>query len=410
VAVAFSRTLRSIEADGFGRSKGTIAVVTLLGAVWGMWFVFARVTVVEVSDRARLEVDRAAHSVEAPVSGRITATHLDLGAEVKQGDSLVEIDSEALHLARNEESARLQAVVEQIRALEDEVASEEIALRDQRRVAQTKIDEARARLKEVQSAAEYSEQEAARVARLHESGLASEAEKQKLKADAEQRRAVADGAQLVIGRIESEQRAAETERRARLSRLRGEVATLGGQKAMSTVSLDRLKHDIELRSVRAPVAGRIGEIAPVRAGAFVKEGDRLGAVVPTGDVRIVAEYQPSSAVGRIRPGQRARMRPDGFPWTQYGSLNAVVSRVASEPRSNQIRVELAVSPNAASGIPLQHGLPGMLEVEVDRISPALLVLRAAGREVAAPAQSTDTNPADSRRDRDRVETPTSARP
>ena len=31
------------------------------------------------------------------------------------------------------------------------------------------------------------------------------------------------------------------------------------------------------------------------------------------------------------------------------------------------------------GIPLEHGLPGSTEVEVERVSPALLVLRAAGQ-------------------------------
>ena len=35
-------------------------------------------------------------------------------------------------------------------------------------------------------------------------------------------------------------------------------------------------------------------------------------------------------------------------------------------------------------IPLQHGLPGTVEVEVDRVSPAALVLRHAGRMLSTP--------------------------
>ena len=117
---------------------------------------------------------------------------------------------------------------------------------------------------------------------------------------------------------------------------------------------------------------------------MVREGDRLAAVVPRGELQVVADFLPPSALGRIRPGQPARLRLEGFPWTQYGSLAATVSRVASEVRNGRIRVELSVDSNGASPIPLQHGLPGTVEVEVERVSPATLVLRAAGKLLARP--------------------------
>jgi pyruvate-ferredoxin/flavodoxin oxidoreductase len=96
------------------------------------------------------------------------------------------------------------------------------------------------------------------------------------------------------------------------------------------------------------------------------------------------EFLPPAALGRIRPGQPARLRLQGFPWTQYGSIGAMVSDVASEVRDGRVRVELVIDPRAASPIPLQHGLPGTVEVEVERVSPATLTLRAAGQLVAAP--------------------------
>jgi membrane fusion protein (multidrug efflux system) len=156
---------------------------------------------------------------------------------------------------------------------------------------------------------------------------------------------------------------------------------------VSAAALGRLEHEIDLRRVRAPVKGRLGDVATLRVGAVVKEGDKLGAVIPTGDIRIVADYTPGSAVGRIRPGQSARMHPEGFPWTQYGSLRATVERVANEPRSGRIRVELVVARDPGGAIPLQHGLPGTLEIEVDRVSPAVLVLRSAGGRFSAPASA-----------------------
>jgi membrane fusion protein (multidrug efflux system) len=60
--------------------------------------------------------------------------------------------------------------------------------------------------------------------------------------------------------------------------------------------------------------------------------------------------------------------------------------VAGEIRNGKVRVELAVLAGNAAGnsrIPLQHGIPGSVEIEVERISPAVLLLRSAGQAVGA---------------------------
>lgn len=66
---------------------------------------------------------------------------------------------------------------------------------------------------------------------------------------------------------------------------------------------------------------------------------------------------------------------------------ATVANVAGEPRNGQVRVEFTIHPSPASQIPLQHGLPGTVEVEVDRLSPATLVLRAAGKLLHQPSEN-----------------------
>src|SRR5262249_49022544 len=154
---------------------------------------------------------------------------------------------------------------------------------------------------------------------------------------------------------------------------------LRGQVSMTTSTTRSLENEIERRRIRAPVDGRLGEVAELRVGSFVDEGQKLGAIVPSGRLRVVAEFAPSSALGRIKPHQVARLRLVGFPWTEYGSVPAVVQTVASEVRDGTVRVELAFQQQPTSAVPFQHGLPGTVEVEVERLSPATLVLRAAGR-------------------------------
>lgn len=375
-----------MESDSHRPSLLALGFVALLAAGWALWFFGAQVAVVAVAETARLEVDRAAHAIEAPVAGTITAAHLELGQKVRGGDVLVELDSEALRLSVEAERARGAAAARQIEALRAELATAEKVIVQRREVATAKADEARAHTHEADAVAILSESERDRSLRLQREGLASEGDATRAKAEAEQRRAVADGARLAVARLESEQRATDSEGDLGLSRIRRELAELEGQEAISRATLAELEHAILLRRIRAPVDGELGEVATLRVGSVVKEGDQLGAVVPRGKVRIVAEFLPADAVGRVRTGQNARLRPDGFPWTEYGTLSATVQRVANEPRSGRIRVELEVRAPSSSRIPIQHGLPGALEVEIERVSPAVLVLRAAGQRLSAPSQ------------------------
>jgi membrane fusion protein (multidrug efflux system) len=98
----------------------------------------------------------------------------------------------------------------------------------------------------------------------------------------------------------------------------------------------------------------------------------------------------------VHTGQSARLRMFGFPWTKYGMLLAEVDRVGNEPKDGLIRVELVLRSPQRTNIPLQHGLPGSAEVEVERVSPFALVLDAAGRflmSVQGSAESATPNPA-----------------
>ncbi|MFP2933498.1 HlyD family efflux transporter periplasmic adaptor subunit, partial [Pyxidicoccus sp. 3LG] len=143
---------------------------------------------------------------------------------------------------------------------------------------------------------------------------------------------------------------------------------------------------LDRRVVRAPADGVIGETSSVRVGAQVKAGDRLATVVAGGDVRIVAQFSPATALGRVRAGHRARMRLEGFSWTEFGMLEATVVAVASEARDGLVRVELSVD-EMPPGIPLEHGLPGTVDIAVEQSTPMRLVLRSLGRGLEAPPRA-----------------------
>ena len=384
MSTAFSRAMRTLESDGFGRSlAGLLLSVVLLG-LWAAWFFLGRVDRYEVTDTARLEVERASTALQAPADGRVAASHLTLGKEVKAGEILLELDANAERLQLQEEQARVSAIPRQIDGLHAEMQAAEQARRDEQQASSAAVDQARAQQREVEANAQFAEQDAERLRRLRADGLIPERDYVRSRADAQSRRASSDGFQAQITRLTREQRTRETDREVRLRQIQEEVTRLEAQRTASAATIDRLRYEIEQRVVRAPIDGRLGDVEILRAGSVVSQGDKLCSIVPSGEVKVIAEFPPASAIGRVRPGQPARLRLQGFPWTQYGSIAATVESVGSEVRDGRVRVELAIDPHNHTTIPIQHGLPGSVEVQVEQVSPATLALRAAGRLVTSP--------------------------
>lgn len=391
MSTGFSRTLRSLRAENWGMPSAAILIAGCLVGAWFAWANWARVTLYEVSNSARLEVDRAAYPIQSPIAGRISASYRVVNREVKTGDVLVELDASAERLQLREEQARIAALGPELEALRRQAGAEERARDDERQAADAAAEEARADARQAEAPARYARLEEQRLNELRSSGLIPERELQRGKADALQSQAAVERQRLSIVRLQQEQRTKESEREARMRRLEGDITHLEGQLSTGHATVERLKNELERRLVRAPVSGRIGEAAVLRPGSFIDEGDRIGAIVPSGKLMVVAQFPPPAALGRIRPGQLAQLRLEGFPWMQYGTVRARVEQVAGEVRDGTVRVELAVASNRPIHIPLQHGLPGSVEIEVERVAPISLAMRHAGQILSASRSAFSSN-------------------
>jgi membrane fusion protein (multidrug efflux system) len=372
--------LRALDADGMSPALLGVLLIAVLGGVWSTWLVLARVPVYQISQAARLEVERV-HPIASPVTGRLVSTALVLGRDVKVGDVLLEIEAEREKLETAEERARLSTVSGEITALEREVHAEEDALDQSLRAASAELEEAKQRLSAAEAAATQADEHVRRSQLLASQGLVSAADAEKARAEGQARRAEVAAARAGIDKLRAEQRVAERGRRGRLASLLRERVSLDGLRTATASTVARREREAERRRVRAPVSGRLGDVNPVQIGALVREGELIAAIVPGGTVRAVADFA-APALGRLRQGQRARLRLDGFSWTQYGHVDATVTRVASETREQRVRVELAVHRSAASQIPLRHGMPGVAEIEVERVAPLALLVRSLGRTIS----------------------------
>lgn len=389
MAITFSRSVRSLEADRGRVVLWSLPIAAALLAGWASWLFFARVALYESSSSARLEVEQAAFSIQAASAGMIEHIHLSVGHAVAAGDVLIELDAAPLHLEREQEQARLEGLVAQLAALKEEIAAHHRALLESGEAGVLALDEARARHLEAQAAERFAREQEAYVAELLNQGNASDSEFRRARAEAEQRAAATEAARIAIPRLAKDLEMAESERRAALDTLSRERQRLQGEAGSTRGAISRLDHAIARQRICAPVDGVVAELAELRRGTYVREGERVGAILPTGSTRVVAYFTPAAAMGRVRTGQTARVRLDGFPWSQFGTLSAQVRDVAREVRDDLVRVELALVDSQVTTIPLEHGLPGVVEVEVERVSPVSMILRIAGmRRTAEPASRT----------------------
>jgi membrane fusion protein (multidrug efflux system) len=355
--------------------------------MWMGWFFLARVALYEVSAEARLEVGREPHEVMSLVSGRVSRSTVELDREVDEGELLVELDADEVRFELEDKRAEVTGLSEQLEQLRREIVAQNQALADSRLAAQASLEEFRARYQEALEIARFAEQEAGRKESLHDDGLLARAEADSARTEHRQKIKSAEALQRSLDRMEGDRRIAISEKEAEVVALQGRAAEIESSMRRLEANIAGLEYDVSLHSVRAPVSGRIGERTSLRVGEFVEKGQHLGTVIPAGEIRVVAEFAPHRVLGRVQPGQPAKLRLSGFSWVQYGSVPATVTRVGKEPHNGTVRVELALDDPGAFPVSLSHGLPGILEVEVEHVSPAALVMRAAGGLVSAPVPS-----------------------
>lgn len=371
----FDRTTRALAAD---RGPGLVVLLGLMALLlaWGGWLVGGSLTLYESASAARVSADGVARLL-APVSAVVAEVPGALGAPVEAGALIVQLDDRALRLELAAAQAQVEGLSAQLSAVGAALDAESAGRAAGEGAERAGLEAARASLEEARVRTAEALQAVDRLTALRGQSAASAAELDEAVAELQARQA---RERVLAGQLEQasrllQQRALEgvaSERRAAEARVE-----LERQLRAAQAEVLRLEQLIAERALRTPVAGTLGELAPLAPGQRVEAGALLAVVVPPTAPVIEARFLPERAVGRVQPGQAARVRIVGAAGGSLGARLARVEQVGSEPGPDGlVPVRLRFD---TPGEDLHHGLLAEVEVEVETTRPLTLLVRAAGQ-------------------------------
>lgn len=85
-----------------------------------------------------------------------------------------------------------------------------------------------------------------------------------------------------------------------------------------------------LMRLRAPVTGTVQQLAVHTVGGVVTPAQPLLSVVPENEPLEVEATVLNQDIGFVRPGQRATIKVESFPYTRYGYIEGVVESVSHD--------------------------------------------------------------------------------
>jgi membrane fusion protein (multidrug efflux system) len=260
------------------RSKKIIGVVLCLAAIGivGAGWAWARSDGPISTDNAYVRGDVT--SLAPKVSGYVTAVEVRDNQTVRAGDLLFRIDDADYRARLAQVDANVEAAVARLRNID----------------AETELQGSLIRQAQAQRRANTAELDLAAKASDRRRRLIDESETARTRAEA--------GLSAATAGVDAQQK--------RIVVLAAQRDAAIAAIAQAQAARDLARIDLESTVVRAPVGGVVGN-RQVRVGRLVAPGAPLLDIVPVQDVWVVANFKETQ-LERIRPGQRVRIRVDGY--------------------------------------------------------------------------------------------------
>lgn len=275
-------------------------------------------------------------SVGSTLTGRVARVNVDEGAQVRQGDVLLQL-----------ETAELQAAVAQARAAERQAEARLAGLRSTGRTA------AGAQLAQSQATLRAAEAEQARTQQLVAQGFVSEAR--------------LDEVRRTVDVARAQQTSAQAQTRA-IQDSGTDVAQAQAQLAQALAATAAAQQRLAQASVLAPTDARV-LLRKVEPGQIVQPGAALMSLALSGPTQLVAQVD-ERFLDQLRGGQQAMVVADAFPGQPFAARVLSIAPAVDAQRG-AIEVKLALVQDAPGF--LREDMTLSVEVETARRERALVV-------------------------------------
>lgn len=283
-------------------SIGLLVLVALLA-----WLAYYLTTgrYLQQTNNAYLQADAVA--VAPRINGYVTEVLVQDNQWVKAGAPLVKIDPRTYR-------ATLDQAEAVIAVREADIAAASAGVEGN----QSQLLQARTQLRAAEATLRFARAEVARFSPLAASGADTHEHLESVKHDLERAQAQYDAARAQISGAESQLQAGQ----AQLAQARAGLKQAQADAAQAEVAF-------EDTVLSARIDGRIGN-KTAQVGQFVGAGTRLMTVVPLQSLYLSANFKETQ-LGRMRPGQPARIEVDALPGTTlHGTVESISPGTGSQ--------------------------------------------------------------------------------
>ena len=290
--------------------RGLLYLIILLIVTAVIWASITRVNVI-VSADGKLVPRAESVRLSIPQGGIISKVIVDVGAPVRAGQPILEMDS----FRERADTARVTHEIAEAKA-------EAVRYRESAAAIDSATEHLKAELKSAQQIKDLMAEEAGAMQEGYQDGAVSLFELQAKQRELEE--AQGKIAQLKADLSRSTNESAENRRHV------GEIA-----EKIEALQSD-LSRNIEAKQktiVTAPIAGTVTYLNALRPGSYMAPNEVAATIYP-GDEPLMAEvWIPNESIRRIKPSLPVRMKLKAYPFHQYGLLPGTV--VSVEPDVNE---------------------------------------------------------------------------
>lgn len=392
------------------------------------WTSLGHVDIVAVAPGKVIPSDRV-KVIQPVATGQVRAIHVRDGQEVKQGETLIELDPTIALAERDRLAKQLkddEAALDRHRLFagwlqNGQRSNGKLAVGLQRTLLDQFIAEHRAKLAAIDQSLERKHADmvatqrlvekgertlplittrAASVAKLADSNLMSrnsalELEQQRIEAeqDLASQRATLQSTEAAISELSEQRTGAHLESQRSTSQAMEELEARVGALRQELLKAQTITVQ---QSLTAPVDGVVQQLKVHTIGGVVTPAEQLMVIVPRGQPLEIEALVFNRDIGFVVEGQKATVKVDAFPFTRYGTIAGDIVTVSKDAATDEklglvypSRIRLATTQMRidAKDVDLSPGMAVTVEVKTGQrrlieyfLSPLIQVAAESARE------------------------------